>query len=314
MKPLRLFSILLAVLLSVCLSQAQERILVANSSVSGTYELMTQEISDYCSNEQFSIESAPGIKGGIMQNLDALRNNRASAAFVRADVIYALAQSDPTYRNFKTLVALYPEDLHVLTLRQSKMKKLGTFSFGTKDFNTVEDLAGYPVGASSGGHITGRILKNVVGFSDVREYPSGKAVMAALDNGEIAAAIFLGGTPLPSLQGLSGDTYKLLPVSETTVTRLSGIYKRSQITYANLGDTPVSTLSSEALIITRKYTTAKMIEPQARFRSCFYAHLTELQETPGKHPKWQEVSPTNHGSWEWYDLPTVGVPVSSHKR
>lgn len=300
------FSVICVLLLFFCLAgHCQDRIIVANSSVSGTYELMTQEIGEYCSTDSFTIEPAPGVKGGIMQNLAALRGNGASAAFVRADVVYALAQSDPTYRNFKTLVSLYPEDIHILALRQSKMRAQGWNHWGSKDFDTAADLAGYPVGASSGGHITGRILTGAIGFSEVKEYPSGKAVMTALDNGEIAAAIFVGGTPLPSLQGLTGDKYKLLSIPDSVANKLSGVYKRSQISYQNLSESPVATLSSPALILTRKYTTPKMIAPQAKFRSCFLAHLTELQETPGKHPKWQEVSPTDHGPWEWYDLPAA---------
>jgi TRAP-type uncharacterized transport system substrate-binding protein len=305
------FTACLLVLFSILLV-AQERILVASSSVSGTYELMTQEISDYCSTESFVIEAAPGVKGGVVQNLDALKSNKAMAAFVRTDVVYAAAQSDPSYRNFKTLVALYPEDIHVLILRDSQTKKLGRFSFGNQTFDTAADLAGFAVGAASGGHITARILTAELHFGEIKEFGSGKEVMAALDNGTIAAAIFVGGTPLPSLTSLSGDKYKLLAIPESVAVKLSGVYKRSTISYENLHSGAIATLSSDALILTRKYTLPKMIQPQATFRACFYAHLDELKETPGKHPKWQEVSATNHGNWEWYELPDVSrtIPVT----
>jgi len=303
----------LLVLFSVMLF-AQDRIVVAASSVSGTYELMTQEISEYCSNENFVIEKAPGVTGGVVQNLEALKNNKASAAFVRTDVVYAAAQSDPTYRNFKTLIALYPEDIHILALRESKSKKLATFSIGNQTFDTAADLAGFTVGAASGGHITARILTTELHFGNIAEFPTGKDVMAALDSGQIAAAVFVGGTPLPSLASLSGDRYKLLSIPENVAIRLSGVYKRTTINYSNLHSGAIATLSSDALILTRKYSLPKMIAPQAKFRQCFYAHLAELQETPGKHPKWQEVTAANHGSWEWYELPNTVKEVPAVRK
>lgn len=298
--------------LAVCqvFAQTQNRILVASSSVSGTYELMTQEVSDFCSDDNFTIVKADNVKGGVIQNLEALKSNKVMAAFVRSDVVYALAQSDPTYRALKTLVALYPEDIHILALRDSKSKKTSTWSIGTQDFNSASDLTGFPVGAASGGHITARVLTGAIKFSDIKEFGTGKEVMNALDNGTIAAAVFVGGTPLPALEALSGDKYKLLPIPENVAMQLSGVYKRSTINYSNLHSGAISTLSSDALILTRKYSLASMIAPQAKFRECFYKHLSELQETPGKHPKWQEVSATNHGTWEWYDLPTSPAAVT----
>lgn len=303
-------TIVFVLICSAMFAQAPARILVASSSVSGTYELMTQEISESCSDE-ITIEKAPGVAGGVMQNLEALKSNKASAAFVRADVIYAMAQSDPTYRDFKTLISLYPEDIHILVLKDSKTKKIGTFSFGVQSFETAADLSGFPVGAASGGHITARILTDKLHFGDIREYPTGKDVMSALDSGEIAAAVFVGGTPLPSLEKLPSNRYKLLPIPENVAAGLSGVYKRSSISYSNLSSGPVPTLSSDALIITRRYSLPKMVAPQATFRACFYNHLAELQETPGKHPKWQQVNAFNHGSWEWYEIPGA---VATKKR
>lgn len=309
-----LFAVLMLLTFAVGFVGAQDRILIGASSVSGTYEKMVSELSDYCSTDNFVIDVSPKVKGGVLQNLDALKGNQVSAAFVRADVVFAMSQSDPAYHNFKTLVALYPEDIHILVLRQSRTKKLGVFAFGYQEFTTASDLAGFAVGAASGGNITARILTGQLHFSDVKDYQTGKEVFAALDSGEISAAVFVGGTPLPALESLSGDKYKLLPIGEGVAAVLSGVYRRANISYSNLRSGSVPTLSSDALIITRKYTTPKMIAPQAKFRQCFYDHLTELQEEPGKAPKWQEVNLQNHGTWDWYEIPGVVAPAATHKR
>jgi hypothetical protein len=86
---------------------------------------------------------------------------------------------------------------------------------------------------------------------------------------------------------------------------LSGVYRPAIINYANLNSGPVKTMAPQATLLTRRYTLPKLVAPQARFRACFYAHLEELQQTPGKHPKWQLVDPKDHGVWEWYEIPAA---------
>src|SRR5271165_4726030 len=176
----------------------QSTFLVADDSSSGTYKKMLGEIIGVCSTDDFNIQEAPGVTGGAPGNLDALVNNRAQAAFLHSDVFFANAQADPSYKRFQTLLALYPEPIHVLALRTSKTKKPGTFSFGTQDFNSLADTKGYKVGAAGGGVITARILQGQGegGFS-VTPYDKGDDVISALNNGDIAAAIFVGAAPLP---------------------------------------------------------------------------------------------------------------------
>lgn len=274
---------------------------------------MLGEIIDVCADENFVIAEPPNQSGGATENLDALVNNRASAAFLHSDVIYAAAQADPSYRQLKTLVALYPEEIHVLALRTSNIKSGGTLGFGSHavQFNTLADLTNYKVGAAGGGVITAKILTGQgEGHFSVVPFDNGKEVIAALNSGQIQAAVFVGGSPLPNLTSLSGDTYKLLPIPESMASKLSGIYKPAVINYANLKSGAVHTMAPEAIILTRHYTIAKMIMPQEKFRSCFYKHLDELKETPGKHPKWQMVDASNHGTWEWLELPSITTPTS----
>lgn len=111
---------------------AQATLRIADDSSSGTYKKMLGEIIAVCSDDSFNIAEAAGVTGGAIGNLEALYNNKADAAFMHSDVFFANAQADPSYNKFKTLVALYPEPIHVLALRTSKTKKPGYFS-GTQE-------------------------------------------------------------------------------------------------------------------------------------------------------------------------------------
>lgn len=303
---------LLATVVSMTVLHAQQtRLLVAASSSSGTYKAMLAEIKDVCQTDNFIIDEAPA-KGGAVENLESLVNNQVSAAFLHSDVIYSAAMSDPNYRNLKTLVALYPEEIHVLVLRNSLAKAGGVGGYFAKtiEFTSLSDLAGLPVGAAGGGVITARLLTGSgEGKFTVVPYDSGKEVIDALTAGQIHAAIFVGGAPLPNLLTLKAEQFKLIPIGDAIASRLAAVYRPATISYSNLKSTNIRTLAPQALIVTRKYTTPKMIEPQRQFRECFYKNLEELKETPGKHPKWQLVDPTDHGVWEWYDIPGTNTPT-----
>lgn len=201
MKSFLKFALLDFVLLlfaSVAFAQTTN-IRVASDSSNGTYAKMLGEVINACGdNTDFNIVTVKN-SGGAVGNLDALYNNAADAAFLHSDVFAANAQADPSYNKFKTLVALWPEPIHVLTLRVSKTKKQGSFSFGTVEINTLQDVAGYTVGAAGGGVITARVLQTP-GHFQVADLGTGSAVIEALNNGTIAAAIFVGAAPLPNIQ------------------------------------------------------------------------------------------------------------------
>ena len=288
--------------------------LVSSASSSGAYGAMLKEIQGVCNTDDFVIKEVPIANGGATENLEALVNNTVSAAFLHSDVIYALAQADSKYRQYKTLVNLYPEEIHVVALRTAKETKGGVAGIGgtMSVYASLSDLKGLKVGAAGGGIITARILTGQgEGHFDVVPLDNGKAVLEALKAGQIQAAIFVGGSPLPNIAQLNQAEYKLLPIGDTIASKVSGVYRPAVINYTNMKSGPVKTLAASAIILTRQYKTPKMVAPQVQFRSCFYDKLAELQETPGTHKKWQEVDPADHGVWEWYELPDGNVAPSS---
>lgn len=309
----RMFAVLLAILLLLPTHLVgQGQIVVADNSSSGTYKKMLGEIIGVCSTDDFTITEAPGITGGAPGNLDALVNNKAQAAFLHSDVFFANAQADPSYKRFQTLVALYPEPIHILALKESKSKKKG-MSFGKQEFASLADTKDFSVGAAGGGVFTARILQGQGdGGFHTQPYNSGDEVIAALNNGDIAVAIFVGAAPLPIIDKLNKNLYKLLPIGESIANRVQGVYRPVSINYAGLTNGPLRTLAPMATLLTRKYNTEKMVAVQRHFRDCFYQHLPDLKDTGS--PNWEAVQPNDHGVLDWYDIPASGSEGVPAKR
>lgn len=273
---------------------------VASDSSSGTYAKMLGEVVNACGSDEFNIQTAKN-SGGAVGNLDALYNNQADAAFMHSDVFAANAQADPSYNKFKTLVALWPEPIHVLTLRQSKTKKGGTFSFGTVEINSLQDTAGYTVGAAGGGVITARVLSTPGHFTVVDE-GNGTNVIQALDRGDIAAAIFVGAAPLPNFQGLDKSRYKIVPIGNTISDAVSNFYRPAKINYVGLTSGPLTTLAPVATLITKVFQTPNKVNAQRALRACFTNNLAQLQDNGS--PNWQTVTANDPGTLNNYlELP-----------
>jgi TRAP-type uncharacterized transport system substrate-binding protein len=279
-------------------------ITIAADSSSGTYQKMLSEIIGVCSTDDFNIQQARGVTGGAPGNLDALVNNKAQAAFLHSDVYFANAQADSSYAKFQTLVALYPEPIHVIALVESKTGQNGTFSFGKAQFNSLADVRGYRVGAAGGGVYTARILQGQgEGGFTVVPYDTGDQVIAALKSGDIAAAIFVGAAPLPNITKFARGEVKILPIGESIASRVSGVYRPATINYPGITSGPLKTLAPIATLLTRKYSTPAKVLAQKHFRDCFVTHVAELQDSGS--PNWQSVDANDHGVLPWYEIPVV---------
>lgn len=305
MKSKFLLSSLLA-LFSVTV-MAQQDFLIADGSSSGTYQQFMKEITSVV-GDSITFKELPS--SGAIENLDKLINNEVSGAFVHSDVLFFRAQSE-NLDNFKTLLALFHEDVHFLALTASKRTTGGVMGYGanTVTFNKVSDLAGYKVGAAGGGYVTAQVIaaKGMVNYQVIK-FDSGKDVLAALTEGKIDAAVFVGASPLPNLKDL-GPQYKLLAVGDTLADKLKSVYKPTNVTYTKMNPSAVPTVSADCLFICRNYKSPKMIAQLRKFRQTFYEHLDDLKETPGNHRKWMEVDPSEHGRWTWMDLGETNEPT-----
>ena len=288
------------------LAQSQVQLRIADASSSGTYHQLFTEMKE--TMIQYSaidiVESNMG--GGALENLDALLSNKVNACFVHADVVAWKAKTEDL-TEYKTLLCLHQEDVHILALNQPIVTDKGFAGYGqkTKTLTQLSDLSGLNVGAAGGGWVTANLIRllSEVQYNVVPKFASGNDVISALNNGSIQAAIFVGAAPLPNIEKLNSN-YKLISIPDPS--KLKSVYKPSTISYLNIGSSSVPTISVPCILLSKTYKTPKFVSALSGFRKTFCGSLDELKETVGKHKAWQKVNCSDHGPWNWYELPSSG--------
>lgn len=271
---------------------------------------MFSEFQQACKNEIMQIEV---LSTGSVDNMDKLLGNEVNAAIVQTDVLFYRARNEDL-SSVKTLFTLYPEEVHVIAPTVSPIKTAGALGFGIigakpLQFNSVNDLAGQSVAAWGGSIVTAQVirLQSEINFKVV-EVPDYKAAMAALNAGQVAAVIMVGGQPLDDIKALT-NAYKLLPFPDATMGKLKSVYTPAKLNYSGMGQggSGVQSIATEALFVTYTYKTPKMVESLAALRGCFNGSVPTLQETTGTHKKWKSVKTDNQGKWAYYTLPAVAA-------
>jgi TRAP-type uncharacterized transport system substrate-binding protein len=262
---------------------------------------MFKELNERCAATGLTLVEMNST--GSVENLNRIIGNEVNAGFTQTDVIWLRAQGEDL-STIKTLIALHPEEVHILAMAGKKVgQKMG---FGGQDLVSLEQLGGLNVGAAGGSFITAQVvrLQSQIAFNVV-QFDNNKDLLAALTAGKIDAAIMVGGSPMGDIAALT-PAYTLLTIGEATAGKMKGVYKAARVTYPKLnGGRAVATVSTDALLVTREYKTPKYLTGLAAFRACFVANVDELKETTGTHPKWQAVDPENKGKWAYYVLPEV---------
>lgn len=314
MKKLSVVLAIVAMWPAAAFAQGAKAFKVGQGSVTGTYTEAFKELAEACSTESLPLVPAfPDGKGDGANNLEALVNSKAQAAFVRNDVIFWQGQGGQL-GNIKTLFTLWPESVHLLALSTSKVivgKRLG---FGGKPqvFNAITDLAGYRLGAPGANQITANVLKSQTQIPfDIVPYADGKGALAALAAGDVEAVILTAGKPLPILDKLDSN-YKLLAITPDVAKRVESVYRPTTLTYSNLAAFNVPSVDADSIFVTKVFNTQSKIQQLAELRACFHRRLAELKDEGS--PRWQNVDAGNRGKWSWYDLgdertTTEGAPA-----
>lgn len=288
---------------AVAPAQGAKAFKVGQGSVTGTYTEAFKELAEACSTDSLPLVPAfPDGKGDGANNLEALVNSKAQAAFVRNDVIFWQGQSGQL-GNIKTLFTLWPETVHLLALTTSKVivgKKMG-FGGSPKVFSAITDLAGHRLGAPGANQITANVLKSQTQIPfDIVAYADAKTALTGLETGAVEAVILTAGKPLPILGNLDSN-YKLLAIPADVAKRVELVYRPTTLTYSNLNQAfNVPSVDADSIFVTKVFNTPSKIQQLAELRSCFLRRLAELKDEGNS--RWQNVDPSNHGKWPWYEL------------
>lgn len=293
----------LALAAAALLPAAQAQMRVATGKAGDTYSSMLRQLNARCSGD-VAIMEVPSA--GSNDNINQLVGNQVNAVFTQSDVLWLRARTEDL-ADVKTLLALHPEQVHIVARTSSGIKEGGTLGYGAKEvvFNDITSLAGRKVGAAGGSLITAQVirLQSEIPFQVV-QLETGDAVLQALASGQIAAAVFVGGAPLGTVSKLGPD-HKLLPIPAPVVEKLKGVYRPARLNYQRMNAAGVATVATDALFVTRQYKTPKMTNALAKLRQCAHDAVDELKETTGTHPAWRYVDASNKGKWPWYELPSA---------
>lgn len=282
------------------LAQAETDFKVATGGAKGTYSSMFGEMKKTCPSSELNLIEVNTT--GSNDNLNMLAGNQVNAVFTQTDVLFFRSQVDDMSK-VRTLFALHPEEVHVISATAGKLEG-STFGIGgTRTvFTDVQQLVGRTVAAAGGAITTANVirLQGKVDFN-VLQMQSNEQALAAVAGGQADAAILVGGAPLPLVEALGSDM-QLMFFSPDLQTRLGNVYRPARLSYQKMGAAGVNTVATDALFVSREYKTPKMVAGLKALRACLTQAVPELQETTGTHPKWMAVDPANHGKWEWMNL------------
>lgn len=300
--------ILCSTLLVASLAFAQTPLTIATGGEKGTYTAMYKELYQYCGDSLGTVEKPTS---GSVQNLELLATNQVSGAIIQTDVLFS-AKTTRDLSKIKTLLALHPEEVHVISKRG-----YGTSFRGYRgtEYKSITDLDGKKVGVWGGAAVTAQLirLQGEINFR-IDSYAGESEAFRALDKEEIDALIMVGGAPMKTVSSLKPD-YTLLFFDPRTREKLKNVYVPATLNYTNLAS-GVPTVATHALLVVREYKTSEKISALQKFRSCATSKIPVIQDATGTHAKWQDVDPNERGKWDWYEFQTTQTtaPVTKNKR
>lgn len=180
----------------------------------GSYYRIAQDIGKIMTSPVTVLPSK-----GSLENFEKLPTSKQSGidmVFLQFDVLYAgmFGLDDPTARqNYKVLLPLGKEDIHLITKRNSNI-------------NSLADLNGKRVGVGltdQGTYVTALYVKRLVNgnWTDV-EVSLDNSINALMD-GHVDAFFFVAASPVAKLSNLPqavGDVIKLVPLQHDSLQKL----------------------------------------------------------------------------------------------
>lgn len=281
------------------LGQPQARIIIASGGPNGTYYKLVEDMKKSCKgvtiDHWLSEDGKPST--GATVSLEALRNNQAHGAIVQMDGLARMAKQDPQVR--KTILALMPlheEEVHLIAPATGRYFNLKA------PLKSLAELKDRKVGYWGGSSVTLQAINGLleIGWKPI-SFPGQPEALEALKRNDVDVILAVGGQPLGWVKGLP-NIFKLLSFSDGAVAELSDYYHKAKLSYANLEQSGVQTISVQALLVTRDYKSQSILEMLSKGRQCIIDAVPEMRETVGTHPKWQEINPAAAARWpmpEW---------------
>lgn len=302
-------------------ANAQSPLIVSTGAPNGTYSSFFKSIASVCGDQVPLQEKG---SSGSDENIENLIAKQADAAFVQSDTLQFVAMNDPRASDsqIRVLLPMYPEEVHVVALKDLS-RTVGGVSFwgrnvgGAKvELNSLADLEGVKVGAWGGSYTTARAISYLgnVHYEAIR-FDNPAAAKAALDKGEIAAIIAVGGQPLGFVKDLSPN-YKLLKIDAALANKVKA-YSATRVSYRNINASGIDTVAARSMLVVKNYATPERKARFAALKKCILDNEGTFKEGTGHHPKWSDVDFSAPVSWALYETgasATAPAPAAAKKK
>lgn len=257
---------------------------VISGGVDGTYVRIAADLAAVLDSEELRI--VPVIGKGSIQNIrDIMLLRGIDIGIVQSDAL-AFARRNRLLPGLDHLIQyvtkLYDEEIHVLA---------------RADIASMEALSGQVVnvdGTGSGTAMTASLVFEAMGIRPRIAHDTQDVALTKLRAGEIAAMMFVAGSPARIFAGLPPDSgLRFLPIPATPT--LMETYLPSALTHAAYPTlvaegAEVETIAVGAVMAVYAWTPGtERHRKVARFVEALQARFEEFLRPP-RHPKWREVN------------------------
>lgn len=283
---------------------------LATGGETGTYYAMATNMATYC---------APGLSlqvqksGGSDDNIERLTSaNKADIAIVQKDILFKRSKvnRDTAVANLLAVMPLYGEAMHVVVKRGTPIEhfsQLGSVQGRLGGY--IGARAGKRVGAYGGSIESAEIIKYLSGVDyEVIPVNDNADGLNKLEGGQIDALLAMGGAPLGWVNDkLDRQKHRLIDY-DASIEKVSAAYRTARITYTKLGANALSTIATDAVLVTKNFTSPEKVQAVSLLRKCITTELVKIQEADDTHGQWQNVSKDNLQVEGWSFF--AGTPVT----
>lgn len=283
---------------------------LATGGGTGTYYAMGNNMATYCGEGlQLQVQKT----GGTDDNIERLTSaNKADIAIVQKDILFKRSKinRDQAVSNLLAVMPLYGEAMHLIVKKDSQLQsftQLGAVPGRLGGY--IGGKSGKKVGAYGGSIESAEIVKALSGVDyEIIPVNNIDEALPLLDNGSLDAILAMGGAPLGWVdEKLSRAKHRMIGFDGNTE-RISGAYRPINVTYTKLGVNALRTIATDAVLVTRNFTSQEKVGAVSLLRKCITTELTKMQEASDTHGQWQNVQKDNLAvdGWSYF----AGVNVS----
>ncbi len=260
-------------------AREKSMITIATGGTTGPYFAIGNGMAQILDEQLMQIRTSVRSTGGGVENIDLLTSHQVELGFIMADIASFAYEGrkdvipvKDSGRDLRTITALYPNYVHVITLDPS--------------LKEIKDLRGKRVGVGDVGSGTEVNARTILQAHDITyrnidpHHLSYKESVAELRNGSIDAAFLTSGLPNPAIESLL-ETHQVyfIPIPEEKVREIAQsfpFYSSDAIpegTYENQND--VATAAITNLLLTRADLPEELIY---EITKAIFDHLSQLQD------------------------------------